>query len=188
VQRLLFILILSAASLQAAQPKALQNFLENQCLDCHDSEVKKAGLDLSEAKWDLGDRQSFELWVKVHDRVSKGEMPPRTKKTQPTAAERADFAAALHQPLHQASLAAQSSSGRTSGRRLNRVEYERTLHDLLHVTVPLVCMLPEDTPLHGFDTVAEGQRFSQLQMGTYLEAADLAWMRLWISAPPCPWS
>jgi hypothetical protein len=174
VQRLLFILILSAASLQAAQPKALQSFLENQCLDCHDSEVKKAGLDLSEAKWDLGDRQSFELWVKVHDRVSKGEMPPRTKKTQPTAAERADFAAALHQPLHQASLAAQSSAGRTSGRRLNRVEYERTLHDLLHVSVPLVGMLPEDTPMHGFDTVAEGQRFSQLQMGTYLEAADLA--------------
>jgi hypothetical protein len=143
-------------------------------MDCHDSDIKKAGLDLSEAAWKLTERQNFDLWVKVHDRVLKGEMPPKAKKTQPTAAERAEFASALHKPLHAASAEAQASTGRTSGRRLNRIEYERSIQDLLKVKLPLAELLPADTPMHGFDTVAEGQRFSQLQMETYLEAANAA--------------
>jgi hypothetical protein len=35
-------------------------------------------------------------------------------------------------------------------------------------------ILPPDTPSHGFDTVADGLRFSQLQVEKYLEAADAA--------------
>ena len=54
------------------------------------------------------------------------------------------------------------------------MEYERTLHDLLGISTPLAVLLPGDTPLHGFDTVAEGLRFSTLQMEKYLEAADEA--------------
>jgi hypothetical protein len=59
-------------------------------------------------------------------------------------------------------------------RRLNRIEYENTVRDLLHIDTPLAGLLPEDTPMHGFDTVAEGLRFSQLQIEKYLEAADAA--------------
>ncbi|HBE66603.1 MAG TPA: hypothetical protein DDW52_00505, partial [Planctomycetaceae bacterium] len=65
-------------------------------------------------------------------------------------------------------------SGRTVLRRLNRREYENTVRDLLHIDADLRNLLPEDTPMHGFDTVANGLRFSQLQIESYLHAASVA--------------
>ncbi len=59
-------------------------------------------------------------------------------------------------------------------RRLNRVEYENTLHDLLAIDVPLQHFLPEDASVDGFDNVATGLRLSMLHMQQYLEAADAA--------------
>ncbi len=41
-------------------------------------------------------------------------------------------------------------------RRLNRREFENSLHDLLSISVPLQHLLPEDGRAQGFDTVAEG--------------------------------
>jgi hypothetical protein len=171
--RILFASLLLTLPSFAAVPAALTTFLDQHCTECHDSDVKKAGLDLTEAKWQLDDRASFDLWVKVHDRMQKGEMPP-AKKPRPEAAELQRALRGLNEPLHAASAALQQKQGRTLARRLNRIEYENTLHDLLGIDIPLAVLLPEDTPMHGFDTVAEGLRFSQLQIEKYLEAADAA--------------
>ena len=67
--------VLWSASPQAA----LRGFFDQHCLECHDSQVKKGGLDLSELNWTPESRENFDLWVKVHDRVQKGEMPPKKK-------------------------------------------------------------------------------------------------------------
>lgn len=171
--RVLFASLLLTAPSFAAVPAALTTFLDQHCTECHDSDVKKAGLDLTEAKWQLDDRASFDLWVNVHDRMQKGEMPP-AKKPRPDKAELGKALLSLNEPLHAASAALQQKQGRTLARRLNRIEYENTLHDLLGIDIPLAALLPEDTPMHGFDTVAEGLRFSQLQIEKYLEAADEA--------------
>ena len=68
----------------------------------------------------------------------------------------------------------EARQGRAILRRLNRVEYERTVQDLLGISTPLAGLLPADTPMYGFDTVAEGLRLSTLQMERYLDAADAA--------------
>ena len=161
---------LSAA---AAPPTALATFLEAHCAECHDSDVKKAGLDLTQLTWKPDDKSAFDTWVKVLDRVRKGEMPP-AKQPRPEAEALAVFTGALHKPLHEASAAAQAKTGRTVLRRLNRNEYESTLHELLGIDLPLKDMLPEDGSAHGFDTVAEGLQLSTLHLETYLEAADAA--------------
>lgn len=142
-------------------------------MECHDGDVKKGGLDLTALAFKPEDRQNFDRWVKVYDRVAKGEMPP-AKKPQPEASALKTFQAALKAPLRAYEVAQQAMNGRTVLRRLNRTEYENTVHDLLGISLPLKHILPEDTPLHGFDTVAEGLRFSQLQIEKYLEAADAA--------------
>lgn len=148
-------------------------FLEQHCTECHDGEVKKGGLDLKALKFAPDDKKNFDTWVKVFDRVGKGEMPP-AKKPRPEAREQGKFLAKLKTPLRDHELAQQAKDGRTLLRRLNRTEYENTVHDLLGISLPLKHILPEDTPMHGFDTVAEGLRFSQLQIEKYLEAADAA--------------
>jgi hypothetical protein len=71
----LILLSLSAA----AAPPELTSFLDQHCVDCHDCEVKKGGLDLTSLRFELADRASFDVWVKVHNAVAQGDMPPKTK-------------------------------------------------------------------------------------------------------------
>lgn len=156
---------------QAAPPTTA--FLEQYCADCHDPETKKGGLDLTSLPWELSDRGNFDHWVKVFDLVSKGEMPPK-KKARPEEAAQKAFLAGIGNELRAVETRRQTENGRTVLRRLNRVEYERTVQDLLGITTPLAALLPEDTPTYGFDTVAQGLRFSTLQMEKYLEAAEVA--------------
>ena len=148
-------------------------FLSAHCADCHDASTQAGELDLAKLAWSPDDPAVFERWIELYDRVRKGEMPPKDEP-QPSPDERAKFVAALDTALHETSAARQRVDGRVVLRRLNRTEYENTLHDLLLIDAPLKDILPEDTSAHGFDTVAEGLRFSQLQIEKYLEAADVA--------------
>ncbi len=152
---------------------ARSEFLENYCADCHDAATKKGGLNLDALAWHLDQPGNFDEWAKVYRRVSRGEMPPK-KKTQPKADEAQAFVAGLGGELRSFDTARETQRGRTVLRRLNRVEYEQTMQDLLGIKIPLAAMLPADTAAHGFDTVAEDLRLSMLQMEKYLEAADAA--------------
>ena len=69
---------------------------------------------------------------------------------------------------------AKRAAGRVVLRRLNRVEYENTVRDLLGVDVDLKELLPEDTSAHGFDNGGEALHISSFLMERYLEAADTA--------------
>lgn len=59
-------------------------------------------------------------------------------------------------------------------RRLNRMEYENTIQDLLGVQVEIKELLPLDSSLDGFDNVGEALHVSSFLMEKYLETADLA--------------
>jgi mono/diheme cytochrome c family protein len=148
----------------AAVPANLGAFLDRHCADCHDSEAKKGGLDLTALKFDLANADSFGKWQHILEWVRDGEMPPK-KKPQPDNAEKAAFLTALKQPLLKADAADIAAKGRVRSRRLTRTEYEHTLHDLLGIDIPLKVMLPEDRASHGFETVAEGQQLSHHQLG-----------------------
>jgi cytochrome c551/c552 len=151
----------------AAVPVAA--FLEGHCVECHDADVKKGGLDLSSLAFDAKNP----VWIKVFERVRDGEMPPK-KKPQPETKEKEVFLAALKEPLLKTDQADIAANGRVRSRRLTRVEYEHTMHDLLGIDIPLKTLLPEDRTSHGFETVADGQQLSHHQLARYLDVADLA--------------
>ena len=164
-----FASLLLVAPLQAAIP-ALQPFLDTHCMDCHDAEMKKSGLDLAALPTDGADAAALKKWVRVFDRVAAGEMPPAKKKKQPAQDEVQDFMATLG-----ADLVAKSNAQRgTVLRRLNRREYQNTLNDLLGVNVSVIDLLPEDGRAAGFDNVGEALSISGIQMQRYMEAAELA--------------
>ena len=144
-------------------------FLDQHCVECHDADVKKGGLDLESLTFDPANVS----WVKVFERVRDGEMPPK-KKPQPDKNEKDLFLAALKEPLLKTDRADIAANGRVRCRRLTRVEYEHTLHDLLGIDIPLKTLLPEDRASHGFETVADGQQLSHHQLARYLDVADLA--------------
>jgi len=166
--RFLAILPLLAAVSQAAIP-AVQPFLEANCLDCHDAEMKKGGLDLTALSTDAADVGALKKWVRVFDRVAMGEMPP-PKKKQPSQDAVQDFMTALGGDL----VTKSNTQKGTVLRRLNRQEYQNTLNDLLGVSVNVIDSLPEDGRAQGFDNVGEALSISGIQMLRYMEAAELA--------------
>ena len=170
----LLICLLLAAPAHAAEWSAqLQPMFETHCIDCHDAETKKGDLDLTALSWKPDDAANFQLWVKLHDKVQRGEMPPKNKK-RPEAALLASFLKTVHEPLQQHSGAKAAREGRVVARRLNRTEYEHTLHDLLGIDKPLRDLLPEDGTAEGFDNVGDALNLSSTHLERYLEAAEAA--------------
>ncbi|MCA9086618.1 MAG: DUF1592 domain-containing protein, partial [Planctomycetaceae bacterium] len=108
-------------------------------------------------------------WVHLFDRVERNEMPPEDAD-QPSAAERAAFLTAAGKSLTTTSTAQAS----TVLRRLNRVEYENTLNDMLGVRESLAELLPEDGKAHGFDNVGEALDLSAVHLERYMTAAGQA--------------
>ena len=160
-------LTLLSALASAAEPRA---FLEKHCYECHDKETKKGGLDLES----LGsEKQQLEHWIKIHDAVADGEMPPAKKKTQPTTTERNAFVAELDTRLTVASTAAHPAGIQL--RRLTRQEFENSLKDLLALPrLDITGMLLADGRVSGYDKIASGLDLSPGHLAAYQEAIEKA--------------
>jgi hypothetical protein len=166
-------MLLAPAARAADFAQRGRSFFAKYCVACHDAEMRKGGLDLTALAWKPDDPKTFDQWVEVFDKLDQDKMPPPPKK-RPDPVLRAELLQALGAELRAADLEKQRSLGRVVLRRLNRLEYENTLHDLLSIDVPLQHYLPEDASTNGFDNVAAGLRLSMLHMEQYLEAADAA--------------
>ena len=169
-------LILSAASIVRADQSALaahtfKPFAEQHCVECHDKDTQKGGLDLTAllAKPDFA--KESEAWTRIHDRIAEGEMPP-AKKARPPQDTTKQATRALAAALTEVDAQRQLADGRTAWRRLNRVEYQNTIRDLFHVDLEVKEMLPEDGTSSGFDTVDRALDISPVHIEKYLEAAD----------------
>jgi hypothetical protein len=115
--------------------------------------------------------------------VVTGEMPPK-KETQPKPAERTKFTEHVRDKLHAASLQRQLAEGRVVFRRLNRIEYENTLRDLLGMPVHVREILPEDGGSAGFDTISAALEISPTHLVRFQQAADRALAAAMTTSPP----
>jgi hypothetical protein len=146
-------------------------FFETHCHECHDKAAKEAGLDLSALKWEPSDPENLARWVKIHDRITAGEMPPK-KRPRPPATELSAATKVLHDDIVRAERKA-TADGRTRLRRLTRAEYENTIRDLFDLPgLSLQADLPADGQVHGFDRNADALDISHVNLAKYMEAAD----------------
>src|SRR5437667_4388466 len=169
-------------------PLASRQFVEQYCVECHDGDTKKGGLDLTALKFDPANSTNFSTWVLVHDRVNNGEMPPK-KKARPDSAEAEAFTKSLAASLTEAEEARAAKEGRATQRRLNRYEYENALRDLLHAPwLQVRNSLPEDGEANRFNKSGDALDVSHVQMARYLGAADYALRQAMASQadPPQP--
>jgi hypothetical protein len=147
--------------------------LVRYCVECHAGKKPKGDLPLDRLAPDFADKVSRERWLAVLKRVQAGEMPPKTKP-RPPAQETQKLSEWIVTRVAEADAARRARQGRVVLRRLNRVEYENTVRDLLGVPVPLKQLLPQDSSTDGFDNVGEALHVSSFLMECYLEAADTA--------------
>jgi mono/diheme cytochrome c family protein len=186
-------LALSTPALHADEPgpspfmaKTLKPFLHEHCVGCHNAENKKAGLDLDRLSLDPAAAKNFDVWVKVHDKVRAGEMPPGEKR-RPPEKERDALLGGLRTELVQADLRRQEKDGRSVMRRLTRREYENTLRDLFDLpNLAVQDLLPEDGRAFGYDRIGTALDLSHVQLTKYLEAADLTLDKAIATSPQPP--
>lgn len=158
----------------ASEPLQAQAFLRRHCIECHGEFSQEAGLRLDRLAGDISDPKVLRTWVNIHDRVARGEMPPADAQA-PKEASKTAFLEQLSEWLLEADRQRQQTAGRTPLRRLNRLEYENTLRELLALPMlDVQQMLPPDDRAEGFDNVAAAQEFSYVQMSRYLDAAEAA--------------
>src|SRR5437868_3583807 len=126
-----FFLVLATAGHAAdANKSAFRSFLNMHCVSCHDADTKQGGLNLSALPDRFDDPAVAARWVRVHDRIAAGEMPP-AKKPRPPKAETDTALKGLSDALVAAEAVRRAKEGRAPVRRLNRDEFEHTLRDLL---------------------------------------------------------
>jgi len=155
-------------------PPRVFDFLENHCLDCHDSSEQKGDLNLEEMSFDLSDPKVMSHWVLIHDRVQNGEMPPK-KKRRPESSALAGFLTAIGEPMLEADRQSIAKNGRSKVRRLNRLEYENALKHILNAPwLQVADRLPEDGTEHLFNKIGDRLDVSHVQMAKYLETAEFA--------------
>ncbi|EMI20356.1 secreted protein containing DUF1592 [Rhodopirellula maiorica SM1] len=157
-----------ATQISSTSETQLAAFFERHCVECHSGSEAEAGIRIDDLTASSPTPTDLPAWSRVVDAIEHGEMPP-PDSPRPDSAE---SSAAVQQIIDQ--LARFSSEKPRSLRRLNRREYENTIHDLLGIDVPLMDLLPEDQSVQGFDNVADGLSISSVLLERYLQAADVA--------------
>ena len=164
-------LLASENSSQTRETKVLE-FLKTHCYECHHSKTGKikGKMDLAEFMPAKIEKKHEDQWSLILKRIQSREMPPKGKPAIPEQ-ERAEILNWIRQNLVE-SAKKPLLANRVSMRRLNNLEYENTIRDLLGVHVELKDMLPQDNSLNGFDNIAEAQHTSLFLMDKYLEGAE----------------
>ncbi len=172
---------------QVKQDLPVNEFFQSNCLDCHSADAPEGGFRIDQLSLKTPNRDQLARLVLLYDRVHAGEMPPKNAD-QPPPAERAAFLAELRTNLVAIEKKiADDAGGRSMVRRMNRVEYESTLRDLLGLPLLRVKdLLPEDGQQFGFDKVAGALDISHIQMSKYLQAADIALRQAVVRTPIAP--
>ena len=151
----------------------LAPFFERHCVKCHSGAEPEGDLRLDELQFALTEPENRDLWSTVLDQLESGAMPPK-KKPRPPAEEVRAVSDLIRKQLASAEEERRARDGRVVLRRLNRVEYENTIRDLLGVDTSLRDLLPEDGAAHGFDNVGVALQTSSFLIERYLEGAEKA--------------
>src|SRR6185369_17667387 len=145
--------------------------LQKYCVNCHSGEKPKGDLALDSISSDFA--TSGGAWTNVLKRLTDRSMPPKGKQ-QPSDAESKIVKDWITSGLKAYQQDRAHTQGRALLRRLNRIEYNNTINDLLGTDIKLLDRLPQDGSAYGFDTVDVGLDMAGPTLERYIQAADVA--------------
>jgi hypothetical protein len=155
------------ATLQANAKKSFRDgvtpFVKTYCTDCHGEKKRKGGINFQPALVNPGDAASSKRWKQALANVKAHDMPPEDADKQPTDEERQMFL----EWLARIKFLGPKDPGPFVIRRLTRVEYGNTLHDLFGVDPAIAHELPDEVFGEGYLNT-----LSPLQSEQYLGIAN----------------
>jgi mono/diheme cytochrome c family protein len=155
------------AARQANSRKTLREsvnpFVTTYCIDCHGNKKTKGGLNLQPALKNPSSAASGKKWKQALANVKAHDMPPDDVDKQPTDEERQMFM----DWVGTTKFLSPKDPGAFVIRRLTKVEYGNTLHDLFGVDPAVAAELPDEVFGEGYLNT-----LSPLQSEQYLGIAN----------------
>ncbi|MFO0940343.1 MAG: DUF1587 domain-containing protein [Pirellulales bacterium] len=152
-------------------------FLAKYCAECHTGDEAEAGIDFKHYQTDEALPNERPRWDQVRGMIRIGAMPPSDYDKQPTAEERDLISTWIDRRINNVDCGATHDPGRVTMRRLNNVEYDNSVRDLLgfegNFSPSLAVGFPSDDVGNGFDNQGDVLGMSQLQLEKYMEAASV---------------
>jgi hypothetical protein len=140
-------------------------FVDTYCSRCHGEKKQKGGINFAPALKKPGETASSKQWRRAVAKVKTHDMPPDTADKFPTDEERQKFLDGISKIKFLSS----KDPGPFVIRRLTKVEYGNSLHDLLGVDAAVAAELPDEVFGEGYLNT-----LSPLQSEQYLAIANEA--------------
>lgn len=166
-------LILFSATCSLAVPdydKVILPLLEEYCYDCHGDGTDKGDIQLDTYKTPAGQATDKALWETVRHNIQQGLMPPEDK-AQLSKSQRAQLLQWIDEFVFHVDCK-HPKAGRVTYRRLNRVEYNNTVRDLLDIDFEPANDFPPDDTGYGFDNIGDVLSISPMLLEKYARAAE----------------
>jgi len=141
------------------------------CHECHGAKKQEAELAFHRLGSPAAQASERPTWERILEAIDSDLMPPQNHP-RPSAQERTELLRALENVLYQIDCTKPADPGRVTIRRLNRVEYNNTIRDLLGVQFRPADDFPTDDVGHGFDNIGDVLSVSPLLVEKYLAAAE----------------
>lgn len=155
------------AALQVDAKKSFKEkvtpFVDTYCTRCHGENRQRGGINFAPALKKPGESASGQRWKQALAVVKSHKMPPDNAQKQPTDDERETFL----EGIGKIKFLSAKDPGPFVIRRLTKVEYGNTLHDLFGVDPAVADELPEEVFGEGYLNT-----LSPLQSEQYLAIAN----------------
>lgn len=167
----------ASATLNAAEPAGAKDFrknikplLEKYCYDCHADGANKGSVAFDVFKTDKAVLEDHDLWLRALKNLRANMMPP-VRKPQPTAEEKKLIERWIKDSVFTID-PKNPDPGHVTLRRLNRVEYQNTVRDLIGVNFDAQTAFPPDDSGHGFDNISDVLTLPPMLLEKYVMAAN----------------
>ena len=148
----------------------LTSVVHRVCGECHNDNIMSGELSLE--KFDVANAaHEPAVAEKMITKLQAGMMPVPGFKGRPGGDTLIQLATTLERIIDKAA-ATNPNPGSRTFQRLNRAEYETSIHDLLDLDVNAGDWLPLDTKSANFDNIADVQTPSATSLDSYLDAAS----------------
>lgn len=152
----------------AADP--LLQHLRQFCGECHQGEAAEAGIAVDVLTIPITEPQR-KAWERVFARIRSGEMPPK-EATQPSSETRQELVSFIQNHLKEESCQGPRDPGRAIFRRMNRIEFQNTVRDILGIDMDMSLQFPSDELAFGFDNNGDMLSLSPLWLEALLAVSE----------------
>ena len=143
--------------------------VDQYCVACHNATLKTGGLELD--AYDVNNIEAHpDVWERVLRKLRANAMPP-TGMPRPDEIRFAKFEEDVATALNTLALTNPNPGRTPTFSRLNRLQYQNAIRDILELSVDVSELLPKDDASYGFDNV-NLTNLSPTLMERYLAAAE----------------